>query len=101
MLTRSYMKRAGKRVKAWNAVRASLKREFAAAGITRCELRYENCTDDNYLSFAHSRKRRLMGDRIREVALCCFNCHHTLDVVMSHEDMEREVLRVIAAREIA
>ncbi len=70
------MNRRGKKVKAWDSARARLKVKFQAAGIMTCELRYAGCAFDNYLSFAHSKKRRnIQGDELNEVALLCIPCH--------------------------
>lgn len=80
-LRRSRMKGVGKATKEWNAVRRRLKVQYEAAGITECELGYPGCTRDNFLSFAHGRKRRhLQGDELEKlVCLACLNCHERIE----------------------
>jgi len=71
------MKKAGKKSRAWFAVRRRLKVEFEARGITSCELRYEGCAGDGMLGFAHGRKRRhLRGNELETLTiLACNHCH--------------------------
>jgi len=74
------------RVQAWNKIRAKLKKEFQEKGITRCEM----CGSDNFLSFAHRKKRggyynrdrkeeeKQLGD-FNEVLLLCIQCHEKIE----------------------
>lgn len=71
----------GRKTREWENARRELKGEFAAMGITSCELRLAGCWKDNSLSFAHSAKRRyLTPDQIKEVVLCCTPCHQRIEV---------------------
>jgi hypothetical protein len=71
----------GKKTRAWINARGRLKRKFLAMGITRCELAYPNCTQDDFLSWAHGKKRRhLVGDELETlVVLACQNCHARIE----------------------
>lgn len=51
------IRRVGKKGKDWIAVRRRLSAQYAAQGITRCELNYEGCWGEGALGFAHGRKR--------------------------------------------
>jgi hypothetical protein len=89
----------GKKTRAWVNARARLKKKFAAMGITTCELKYPECTHDNFLSFAHGKKRRhLVGDELETlVCLLCQNCHSRIEQ-MPEAAMEAIVRSVIAER---
>ncbi len=80
-LKRSPVKKSGRQTKANRASNARLKKRFTAMGIESCELGYENCTKDNFLSWAHGRKRRhLQGDELDTlVILSCLNCHTRIE----------------------
>jgi hypothetical protein len=92
----------GKKTRRWMSVRAKLKRKFEAMGVTRCEFNFtEHCTPDNFLSFAHSKKRvdcKTDAD-MEEVGLACFSCHSVLDEHMTHEEMYKAVTNVIKQRD--
>jgi hypothetical protein len=89
------MKR-GRKTKAWDKTRASLKKEFFDKGITTCQLRYDGCWVWNGLGFAHSKRRRLIvGDEISECILACNFCHKILDE-KSHLETETIVKQIRA-----
>lgn len=92
----------GKKTIAWVNARARLKRKFLAAGITSCELQYPDCAGDNFLGFAHGRKRRHLQDGELEslVILACNNCHDRIER-MSPEGMLAIVQSTIADRNLA
>lgn len=74
------MKRVGKRTAEWERVRAILKKRFADAGITRCELEIRGCWGDNGLGFCHVDKRRfLTPDELWIVVLGCNACHDKIE----------------------
>jgi len=83
-------------------VRQRLKVEFAAMGITSCELRYQGCKRDDWLSFAHGRKRRkLEGNELATLTiLCCVPCHDAIEF-LPPDEMLRIVNDTIAARKVA
>ena len=86
------------KVSDWDNTRKSIKAVFEKAGITSCELSFYGCSGANYLSFAHSRKRReISGDELREVVLACQSCHNRLER-MTHEEMYELVNLVIKGR---
>lgn len=95
----------GKKTKAWNNARAVIKRQFAKAGITTCELRgsakvQHECGVDNYLGFAHSKKRRhIIGDELFEVALLCLSAHEIVER-MSEGEMTAIIREIIATRNV-
>lgn len=97
-MKRTAIKRRGKKTAEWDRVRAEIKKKFEAHGVTTCELRGSQCWNRGWLSFAHSKKRRLMqGTDIWEVALLCTVCHQNIEA-KSHEEMARIVREIIANR---
>lgn len=98
-MRRSPMKRRGKKTKAWDSKRAELKIEFEAIGITTCELRYENCANDDFLGFAHAAKRRkLKSEDLGHVILACNPCHDKIEF-LPPEQMKRIVDTICQQRE--
>lgn len=90
----------GKKGRAWNNARRSLKCQFSAMGITQCELNLAGCWKDNGLGFAHALKRRhLRPDQLSEVILVCNPCHDWLEK-LGERKMEQLVKDVIALREV-
>lgn len=81
--------------KDWERARRILKQEFARAGIQRCE----QCGTDNFLSFAHSKKRRFIqsDEDLFDVALLCIPCHEKIEY-RGHEYMYNEVRRICDSR---
>lgn len=90
----------GPKTRKWDSDREKLKKEFHRAGITRCELNYDGCQRDNFLGFAHSKKRRnvVTTDDREEVILACQNCHDRIEK-QTHVLMYNIVNLVIAERE--
>lgn len=85
----------------WLRVRRNLKAEFEKQGIVACEFGIsEQCTPLNFLSFAHSLKRRFIEteEQLRECGLACFACHQILDERMTHDEMFATVRGVIESR---
>lgn len=92
--------RKGRRTKEWEAIRASLKPKFAAAGITRCELGLPGCWVDNGLGFMHRKKRRYCdAEELHICAIACTACHSIAEA-MSHAEMYRMVDAVIRNRAV-
>lgn len=100
-LKRGSLKRAGRKVKQWESIRAVLKKMFAAAGIASCELNLSpDCWRDNALGFLHTKKRRNCTEAdLWVVALGCNICHDAAELLPESE-MEALVLGVIAARAV-
>lgn len=105
-LKRSQIQRSGKpinkngrRGKDWLKTRRQLSVEYAAQGITSCELRYEGCWGDKALGYAHGRKRRhLKGDELKTLTiLACNPCHDRIEY-LPPEEMLRIVQGTIANR---
>jgi len=94
------LKARGDKVDAWEKTRASLKERFERAGITQCELRYDGCFRNNFLSFAHSKKRRYITNQedLENVALLCQKCHAAIEFRLDMTDIIR---RVIASRKVS
>ncbi len=87
----------GKKTKAWEKTRSSLKERFKRAGITVCELVLPGCWRDNGLGFAHSLKRRnIKDDQLEEVVLACNSCHDVIEV--KPESEMAEIVRAIIGR---
>lgn len=79
-------------------MRRRLKPEFERSGITTCELGYEGCFRDNYLGFAHTKKRRNLGPgELSIVILACNHCHDKIEILPEPE-MTKIVLTIIAER---
>jgi len=99
---RKALPKAGKKVRAWDEIRTKeLKPAFKRAGVVECELRWPGCMKDNYLGFAHSKRRRdiTTPEQMREVLICCQNCHDALDL-RPHAETEAIVQTIIAARRV-
>jgi hypothetical protein len=89
----------GKKTSEWEKVRRNLKPRFERAGITRCELAYALCMHDNYLGFAHAKKRRNLGPgELSVVILACQNCHGDIEC-MEEPMMQQIVMQTIERRE--
>lgn len=90
----------GRKTQDWIKVRRELSIEFAAAGITSCELKYEGCWGEKALGWAHGRKRRNLrdGELKSLVALVCNPCHGRIEY-LPPEEMLAIVQDVIARRE--
>jgi hypothetical protein len=97
--TRKRLKARGKKVDAWEQTRKELVERFERAGITHCELQWNGCFKNNFLSFAHSKKRRYIKsqEELEEVLLCCTPCHDRLEY---GGNMYETVRRVIASRRV-
>jgi hypothetical protein len=98
-LARGGKLKRGKKTKAWEKVRRSLKLEFVGMGIQTCELRLPGCAFDNLLGFAHALKRRNIhtDQDMRRVILACNICHDILEV-QGEAQMARIVDGIIAGR---
>lgn len=71
----------GKKTKQWNYARAKLKKEYESKEITTCELRFNGCVFNNFLSFAHRYKRndpRCIHD-FNGTILACIPCHDRIE----------------------
>lgn len=62
-----------------------LKKLYAEAGITSCELKFDGCCGNSFLSFAHKEKRERyrscpekLAD-INETLLACIPCHERIE----------------------
>jgi hypothetical protein len=96
----SHLRSLGKKGKTWKKKRDELKIAHTAMGVTTCELRYENCANDDYLGFAHAAKRRkLTKEDLGHVILACNFCHDKLEV-MPPEEMKRIVDTTCQQREL-
>ena len=84
------------RTKQHRAWHRQLMAEWNARGQNGCEI----CGDTFGQALAHSKKRRFIYTKedYWTVALLCQKCHRGLDEGSSHEEMEREILAIIARR---
>jgi hypothetical protein len=90
------MNRTGRRTNDWRRAWRWLKPRLEARGRTQCEFDFIPHECGGGLDPAHSKKRRLMsGTDIYAVAISCRNFHRVLDEKMTHQEMERTVLRAI------
>lgn len=89
----------GSKTRQWDNKRATLKTKFFRRGIIYCELNYEGCYRDNFLGFAHARKRHYLKDgELGDVILACNHCHDVLER-MTPEAMFEAVYTIIQNRE--
>ena len=92
------MKTAGKKTNEWIDVREVLKKRFFKAGITKCEIKFDNCARDNFLGFAHLEKRRKLTHKdLYKVVLSCNICHDIIERWPA-EKMKAFLLKIIADR---
>lgn len=86
-MKRTAMRRGGKKTAEWDAVKKELKQEFLDYGITHCELSYRNCTKDDFLTWAHGKKRRHLqpGELKNLIVLACQNCHQIIERLSESE----------------
>jgi hypothetical protein len=93
------LRRRGDKVDSWERTREILKERFATAGVTTCELQWRNCFKNNFLSFAHSKKRRYITNQeeLEDCALLCQSCHQKIEF---RPDMYEIVRSVIARRKV-
>jgi len=93
---RKPMNKVGPRTKQWRDVWAWLRPRMEAAGRKKCEFGFIPHDCDKSRTPAHSKKRRLMhGNDIYMVAWACLTVHTILDEKMSHDQMEKAVLKAI------
>lgn len=93
---RKRMRTIGPRTKAWRTVWEFLKGRFYEVGRTRCEFGFVPHECWGALYPCHSKKRREMqGDDIYAVAIGCQQIARWLDEDLTHEAMEKTVLRAI------
>lgn len=95
MRRREVLRKIGKKARAWAKVRAQLKREFEAVGITRCEV----CGTSDNLGFAHRLKRRHITTEaeLRIVALLCNRDHDAIEL-LGEEKMRPAIEAIIERR---
>lgn len=95
-VSRTPMNKIGPRTKAWRDVWQWLRPRMEVAGRKKCEFGFVPHECDGSRTPAHSKKRREMcGNDIYMVAWACLTVHTILDEQMSHEAMERAVLKAI------
>lgn len=97
---RKALKKVGKKGREAIRVRRLQKLEFAAMGITTCELRLEGCLIDDGLGFMHAQKRRNLSayDLRHTVLLACNWCHWQWEK-LGEAKMQELVVRHIDERE--
>lgn len=96
---RQQLPQIGKKGREWQAIWRRLKPRFERAGITRCEVRGEKCQGSQYLTPAHSLKRRncVTAALLSEVVIACVNCHAEIEI-LKEADMCAKVRAIIDAR---
>jgi len=90
------------KVQIWNRIRRQLKKDFEKMGITTCELKLEGCKHDNFLGFAHTKKRREVTD-LRRVVLACQPCHEKVEFCCTRwtgKRIEEYLEEIISKREV-
>jgi len=89
-------------------IRPYLTLVFGQRGITSCELKIpttdkwpnHKCFKDNWLSYAHGKKRRHCTDRelVQLVVLGCMPCHNIIEYELTHGEMLIVVKNIIELR---
>ena len=112
MLQRKVFRKQRKKTKkknqeTWLQVKQEIRPKFIEAGITCCELNWENCKGclPVFLTFAHSLRRRKIdkldkeerAKALRRVIRACVSCHGELDS-LEHDVTEKIVEKVILER---
>lgn len=94
----SYIK-PGRRTKEWTRERVKLKKEYAAKGIVRCEIRkFGVCWVNNALGFVHRHKRNWYYDKpgklgeFNQTLLGCNPCHDSIEY--DKEETERLFMKL-------
>lgn len=88
----------GRRTKEWDRERAKLKKEYAAKGITTCELKKAPCWFNNALGFVHRHKRAWYYDKpgmlgkFNQTLLGCNPCHDLIE--NDKEETERVFMKL-------
>ena len=97
----SFSRKPSKKTEKWLEVKAQILKHLNSVGITCCELGYEDCTRDRFLTLAHSKKRRFIKDdsELAQVILACSSCHYQIEY-LPKEDMYNIVVDTINKREI-
>lgn len=95
----SFNRKPSKKTEKWLEVRAQTLSYLNSVGITSCELVYEDCTRDRFLTLAHSKKRRFIKDdsELAQVILACSSCHYKIEY-LPKEDMYSIVVSTINKR---
>jgi hypothetical protein len=93
---------AGKRTNAWQKGLHDLKQAFAEHKVMDCEIRFEGCLKNNFLGFAHV-KRRVNYDEQElvdpnNVVLACQQCHYTVDYEMPRGESEKLLAGLVKKR---
>ncbi len=94
---------AGTKVLAWEDGRKELKALFRTQGIIECEIKLAGCKKDNFLGFAHIRRRNtLKPDEIIDphfvVLACNTPCHEVVDQKMPKKEAEELLDSIVAGR---
>ncbi len=94
----------GKKVVAWNMARENLKDIFREWGITTCEIQFNFCKKNDFLTFAHVDKRRNLTDEEvkspEKVVLACQPCHEHVEYKMDRKEARELLERIIARRNV-
>lgn len=92
----------GKKTLNWEEGRPRLKVIFRENGITTCEIKLKICKHNNFLGFAHTRRRaRLTQEQVVDphfVVLGCNPCHEYVDFKMDRKKAEELLDGIVAAR---
>lgn len=79
-----------------------IKNTFRENGITTCEFKLEMCVKNNFLGFAHKRRRNTLTPEEtidpHFVVLGCNPCHEYVDREMKKEKAEKLMDDIIAKR---
>ena len=96
------LNKLGKKTIAWQDGRQELKEVFKENGITSCEIKGKDCKNDNFLGFAHVRRRNtLTPEQITDphfVVLACQPDHEFVDFKMKNAESEKLLNKIIKER---
>lgn len=93
----------GVKVLSWEEGRKELKALFKSQGITECEIKLDGCKKDNFLGFAHTRRRNtLKAEEVIDphfvVLACNAPCHETVDQKMPKDKAEKLLDSIVKKR---
>jgi hypothetical protein len=93
----------GDKVASWEEGRKLLKVAFKENKIVTCEIAFAKiCKKDNYLGFAHIRRRNtLKPEQVVDahyVVLACVACHEVVDQKMQKADAEKLLDKIVESR---
>ena len=96
----THIRKVGKKSQQWLEARQEVIEYFQKIGLPQmCEARLENCTNNFYLTLAHSKKRRNIQteEDLKQVCIMCSTCHSIVES-WKEAHMEHYIKQIIEKR---